>query len=866
MPESRPAKPRRTKVREVKQEVQTVKTRLDSPTGPKIRRKGPSEPTMTFHSKAATNDIYDMFNQPLKKQELDESGDDADEDEDNDTYSTAGESTGTGRISAATSEFGDDTLASIRTGEGHTASQPTSVSPWSEFTASKHMPKLDSKGHAKSKHRQMHSDDMTDNMPSSQNPTQTSGMGNSFDTQAIEALANQDFGDDLDTKAIAMIAGGDEEADEAHVEEEPAAISEDLKTPVEPAFPDHVEVHNKPRYVPLPPEDYEPTPIRPYRDPDVLAQNKLPFMTPIVERTESSLASTVFKDGDYFNTAKTPSRSVNGNASKYDSPSKLKLDQLLMSSPEKESPSSTGKRRLSQAGASEEEVWTSSPRKQKLGAKTSPIKKRDEKPPDFTISKETEVKNEVVKTQQEQAVVSKPRPKSKGPIITDLQCNPCDPTLRQQILDAATPSISEYAGYNESADSFNHHSLLKSYAARLAKEKKPQFSPRKSQNGSNTPKVAAPVLNFNNKSGRVYVVKRELGKGAFAPVYLVESTNADDEASTTRGDLEAVKSESPASTLTWEFHILRLVHARLPPSTRILDSIIKARECHIFADEAYLTLDYLPQGTLLDLMNAFKAENARQGKSVDGTGLDEGLAIFFAVELVRTVLAVHEAGVIHGDLKGDNCLVRFDPAELSASYDRTGQHGWAAKGIKLIDFGRGIDVDESVFDKRVKFMADWEAHPEECWEVREGRLWKWVVDWWGVAGVVHCLLFGKYLDTIPVVAAGPSRSFIDDDESDNDHTNTDGVLGDGNVTMAIHSRKQYRPREPFKRYWEKELWTEIFRVLLNMGQEDDGGARGKEMRKVQRVMEDYLEAEGERGGRDLRGSVRRGERIVGARK
>ena len=878
MPEPKLAKQRRLKVREVKQEVQTVKTRLESPTGPKMRRKGSAEPTMTFHSKAATNDIYDMFNQPPPKPEREDtqSGDDTDFGDD-DTYSTAGESTGTGRISAATSEFGDDTLASIRTDQ-NTGSQPDSVSPWSEFTASKHLPKLD-KGKSKSKHRHINSDDLTENMSSSQNQTQTGAFGGSFDTQAIAAIADQDF-DDLDTKAIAMIAG-DHGQTLAHVEEEEEElqVSEELKTPVEPPSPEHVEIHNKPHYVPLPPENYEPTPFRPYRDPSEVAQNKLPFMTPIVERTESSLASTVYKDADYFN-SKTPSRSAHGKAPKDDSPSKLKLDELLMSSPQKDSPQA-GKRRLSHTGATEEELITSSPQKKQH---VSPIKNDK---PSFAI-----VKNEDAKGTQKDVVRSlpaptqqppKPREASKGPIITDLQCNPCDPSLRQQILNAIDPPLPTYEGYYDtSSEIFNHHASLKSYADKLAKQKPTKFSPRKSQNENKAiTKTLAPTLNFKNTT-RVYAVKRELGKGAFAPVYLVDSYSTSDSDSQApidptsstpqRSDLEALKSESPPHTLVWEFHILRLLRSRLPSASRVLSSIIDAHECHLYCDEAYLVLSYSPQGTLLDLVNVVKGDNVRIGKNVEGTGLDEAMTMFFAVELLRTLSALHENNIIHGDLKADNCLVRFDSAELTTPYDREGKGGWAAKGLKLIDFGRGIDVDERVFDTRVKFMADWEAHREECNEVREGRLWKWVADWYGAAGVLHSLLFGKYMETVPVQATSRGfRSSVVEEADDDVDGEGDELAGGGGggareVTIAIHSKKQYTIKEPLKRYWEKELWTEEFSVLLNTGSEDDREVRGREMARVRVLMEEWLEREGERGGRDLRGAVRRGERLVGGLK
>jgi checkpoint serine/threonine-protein kinase len=321
--EAKPKKERRLKVREVKQETQTVKTRLESPTGRgKLRRKNSVEPTMTFHSRAANVEIYDIFNKPHEKNLDDtQSGDDTDLGDDG--YSTAGESTGTGRISGNTSEF-DDTFASGRSGQDNLSSQPDSVSPWSDFTSSKHVPR------PKHKDRQI-SEDLTENMDSSQNQTQTGG----FDTQAIAAIANADFGD-FDTKVIAAMAGdeGESEVEQEHTEESKKSVEPEVQL---------VEVHNKPRYVPLPPEDYEPTPLRPFRDPDQAHQNRLPFMTPIVEKTESSLgANTAFSQRDYHLT-RTPSKHVLGR-SNYESPPNLKLEQFLLSSPHQ--PVSSAKRKL----------------------------------------------------------------------------------------------------------------------------------------------------------------------------------------------------------------------------------------------------------------------------------------------------------------------------------------------------------------------------------------------------------------------------------------------------------------------------------------------------------------------------------------
>ena len=868
MPPPKP-KLKRTKTREVKQEVQTVKTRLESPTGRKLRRRGSAEPTMTFHSKAATNEIYDMFNQPLKEpvREDTQSGEDTDYD---DTYSTAGESTGTGRNSAATSEFGDDTLASIASGrEDNTGSQPDSVSPWSDFTASKHLPKIDKKR----KHHHSSSNDLTEMMSSSQNQTQTSGLDAAFDTQAIAAIANQDF-DDMDTKAIALIAGAeaDQTGDGVQIEEEKEVQQdEDLKTPTDPSQPsqpEEMEIHHEPRFVPIPPENYEPTPLRAYRDPMAVAQNKLPFMTPIAEQTESSVApSTLWKDADYFG-FKTPSRSAN---SKFNSPSRLKLDELLMSSPAKElSPQSAAKRRLEHSGASEEEILTSSPRKR---VATSPDKQYDEPPPAYTIAL-PECQPQPVQKKGEFHKAARPevlyqvlaKPVTTGPIINDPQCNPCDPSVRQQVLKSIQPPITTYEGFADSStDTFAHSAILKSYTDKLAKQKPAKFSPRKSQ--TDKTRAIPPILNFKGSS-RIYAVKRELGKGAFAPVYLVDSSNRSEDGispSTTpagspsksssasslpllasgssRRRLEALKSESPPHTLVWEFHILRLIQSRTAPSARALQSIIQTHECHLYRDECYLILSYSQQGTLLDLVNAFRSSNASAGKQIEGTGLDEPLVMFFAVELLRTMQSLHSIGILHGDLKADNCLVRLDTStDVSAPYSVTGKEGWSSKGLTLIDFGRGIDT--TMFKPNAKFVADWDPHPEDCTEIKECKPWKWQIDFYGAAGVIHSLLFGKYLETMPVSNAG----------ADGDHT----------IRIGAASKKTWKVKEGFKRYWVKEIWSDVFSVLLNKGGEEDDKMRELEVTRVRRLMEEHLELEGER--KDLRALIKKAERFVGARK
>ncbi|KAJ4511707.1 protein kinase [Exophiala dermatitidis] len=925
-PQTQSRKEKRPKVREIKQETMTVKTRLESPTGKKLKRKNSSttEPTMTFHSKAATNEIYDMFNQPLRRQDParddTQSGDDTEytEGDGDDGYSTTGdgESTGTGRVFEQGSEFGDDTSSSLRpdtTGtHSQDQSQPDSVSPWSDFTVSKHVPRPGkkigsgprtlSKGQGKTKPkgrlgREM-SEDMTESMgSSSQNPTQTSGF-DGLDTQAIAAIAGANF-EDMDTKAIAMLAGdvdqleiddgkqepiSKEQSEELVQAEQGAGADENewsetdqpgpvskgddnnntsqndnsTTTPVDDIF---TEISHKPRFIPIPPEDYEPTPVRPYRDPVLVAQNKLPFMTPIVERTESSLAPlTAYRDSDYFN-HKTPSRSPKGE---FDSPLPLTADNLLMSSPQEPSPSTSVKRKHSERYGEDVENRAESPEPKKPFHREEKQEKELDKESKIAPTHALET-TEPAKTDEPvfktPAVPSKspapaqrvvqPAKISKGPIVADLQCNPCDDAVRQQILTTIHPPLSSYSGYHDhSEQTYNHYQTLKVFGEKMVKSKV-KASPRKSQGEKGASKAVPPMLKFKGTT-RVYAVKRQLGEGAFAPVYLVDSYDPNETAvddgsedkengsklgtkESNRQALEALKTEAPPGTLVWEFHILRLVRHRLGPAARTMQSIVCAHECHLYRDEAYILLSYSPQGTLLDLVNLARSESIKAGKPAEG--LDEPLAMWFGVELLRILEDLHRIGILHGDLKGDNCLVRFEPnVEITVPFDPEGNHGWSAKGLKLIDFGRGIDV--RMFKPNAQFIADWPSCPQDCAEIRECRPWKWQIDYHGMAGIIHSLLFGKYIETVPVATAGLA-------------------LGPG-------QKKEWKLKENLKRYWEKEIWQEVFTVLLNPGSVADKEEMPiqNNLKRVRVKMEKWLVQEGERGGRDLRGSLRKMERLV----
>lgn len=671
---------------------------------------------MTIHTRVATDDIYDIFNAPLKpvSQDANESGDEDDYETDGD-YTTDVESTTGATKNIEPREHGEDEMFDTR-----------SVSEWSEFSNGRHVPNYNGENEDDIAN---HADDNTATSVHFAEPHQ------------------QEY-----TKEVG-----------AHDEEE------ELHTPV-------MNQDSPPKtrtvFVPIPPEDYDP-PTRPYRDPAEVANNRLPFMTPITERTEVSLDM----DDDFENRAdqyKTPCR--------------------------------------------RDDHYAAARHQSDLEPLSSPL--RDIVEDDFPAPKIPDsLQSKPVPLAPQPA---KPLPK-KGPIIKDVLCNPMDGRVRGEILSNIQPPLSLYRGYHDHSNEQCERSgqirrFIKALSVKTGKA-----------NGERTGSLPPQVLLEFPSTQSSYTVKKELGAGAFAPVYLVENDKCQNDgadensvavmgegtfAVNQRSELEALKMEDPPSP--WEFYMMRLAHSRLGPQHRVSASLSYAHELHLYEDEAYLFLPYHPNGTLLDVVNHFHTESSGV--------MDEQLAMFFAIELLRTVEGLHSKYFLHGDLKADNCLLRLDALpsgqQLSSKWRADGSGGWSSRGVSLIDFGRSIDM--KAFVPNVEFFADWKTSEQDCAEMREARPWTWQIDYYGLAGTIHCLLFGKYIETARCDQGG------------------------------IGKHRRYKIRECLKRYWQVDIWAECFDMLLNPGsfiEQEDGGSMPvlKSMKSVREKMERWLETNSERG-------------------
>jgi checkpoint serine/threonine-protein kinase len=126
--------------------------------------------------------------------------------------------------------------------------------------------------------------------------------------------------------------------------------------------------------------------------------------------------------------------------------------------------------------------------------------------------------------------------------------------------------------------------------------------------------------------------------------------------------------------------------------------------------------------------------------------------------------------------------------------------------------------------------------------MRELRPWTYQIDYHGLAGIIHSMLFGKYIDTV---------------------TYRGGQLGSG-------ATKTYRIRENLKRYWQTEIWRLVFDLLLNpqMNLDYEEGRKLpvlKAMKSTREVMETWLEDNCEKGV-GLQGMLRRLENTIRGRR
>ena len=283
---------------------------------------------------------------------------------------------------------------------------------------------------------------------------------------------------------------------------------------------------------------------------------------------------------------------------------------------------------------------------------------------------------------------------------------------------------------------------------------------------------AAPSVRVGSRlelSSRLMHVEAVSGKGAFATVYKAREMHLD------KGLMEGLDGDDSLVALKfitapsqWESYISKRLHSSLDDQAR--PSFIQVKSTVNFSDATVLATEHVELPSMQQLLNSYRKANKK---------MDEQLCMFYALELLRCVEACHKCGIIHGDIKPDNVMLRDDTAE-GEEWEYSAESGFGSKGIKLIDFGCAIDAQ--MYGEGTVFRGKSGTEAFECVEMQEGRVWRKQLDLYAVAATVHCLLHSEYME---VETSGDSGS--------------------------------YRPRLPLKRYWQVDTWTKFFDACINSG-------------------------------------------------
>ncbi|XP_075155017.1 bub1-related kinase [Haematobia irritans] len=252
-------------------------------------------------------------------------------------------------------------------------------------------------------------------------------------------------------------------------------------------------------------------------------------------------------------------------------------------------------------------------------------------------------------------------------------------------------------------------------------------------------------ISINNAE---FEVMKLIGEGAYGAVFCGKHSAS--------GKKVAMKQENPSNL--WEYYICLEIRDRILVE-EMLPAYMSVDYALIGNNSSILISTFSQYGSLISVCNKIKKYTMKN--------VDEYVVMVMVNELLEIIDHLHAVSLIHADIKADNFLLMKHLKYPSRE-----------RSLQLIDFGVSIDMKQ--FKPNQTFSYIHNDNSFKCVEMRENRPWTYQLDLFGLAGVIHVLLFGKYMD----VEKKPSGIWM------------------------------HKTRTP--RYFNKTLWDTIFTALLNI--------------------------------------------------
>ena len=298
--------------------------------------------------------------------------------------------------------------------------------------------------------------------------------------------------------------------------------------------------------------------------------------------------------------------------------------------------------------------------------------------------------------------------------------DPFDVSFQRSMIESLNPSVSEWP---------HVHQLTESQA---------KLCERIMKKGSGDIGLDIEGFHINKITGKI-------GCGAYASVYAGIGSDGSD---------IALKLEYPPCP--WEWLLCKALEGRVAPEK----TAVLGLSMMLLSEEfSVIVMPKGQHGTLQDLLNRFLGASLQMDQSITAK---ISLGIFMAMR------QLHESKIVHNDIKPDNILYHLSDEQDDVT-------------VSLIDIGRGVDLE--LLPPNTVLFGDSSTESFRCVEMREHTPWLWQADTYGVACVIHCMIFGQYMEVDRVKDEMTGETFI-------------------------------RSRSKLPRTYD-EVWEDVFKALLN---------------------------------------------------